>query len=85
MSGSFYTDNSGRGNYICQDIEERHESTGPVLCLRHIQYCLPSKRVGGVGERMMGDSDLGCHASQLFFFLMAQRAIGGFQARNDNI
>lgn len=79
MSGSFYTDNSGRGNYICQDVEETHESTE----LPH--YWLSSKCVGGVGKRMMRDSDLGCHASQLFFFLMALGAIGGFQAGNGNI
>lgn len=85
MSGSFDADNSGWGNYICQVIEKRHESTGHVLCLRHLQYCLPSKCVGAVGEREMRDSDLDRHASQLLFFVMALRASGGFQAGNGNI
>lgn len=57
--GSFYTDISGRGNYICQEVEERCESTGHVLSVRDVQYCLPGKYVGGVGDRMMGDNDVG--------------------------
>ena len=50
---SFYTDISGRGNYICQGIVETRESTGHIQSLRNIRYCLWGKCVGGVRDGMM--------------------------------
>lgn len=69
MSRCFYTDISGRGNYIFQDIEARHESTEHVLSIGDLQYCLPGKCVGGIGDRRIGDNDLGCHVKQLVLYL----------------
>lgn len=68
MSRSFYTDISGRGNYICHDIEESRESTGHVLSIRDIRRCLQGKCVGGGGDEMMGDNDHGCHARQFVLY-----------------
>lgn len=77
-SRSCYTDISGRGNYICQDREEGRESPGCVLSSRDIWRCLEGKCVGGAGDGMVGDNDLGCHAGQLFI-AKALSTIGVFK------
>lgn len=48
--------------------QERSESTGHVLNIRDIQYCLQGRCVGGVGVGMMRDDDLSCHLRQFVLY-----------------